>query len=334
MSFKDIFGHKEELKLLQDNLRNKKLSSAYLFLGPEQIGKKLVALNFAKALNCLETSGGPCDKCPPCKKIDANNFPDIFVLEPMMAGSTIGIDKIRQIKKDASLKPYEGRYKVFIIDRACAMSHESQNAILKILEEPGDNNLFILITSSLHRILPTVSSRCRIVRFKAGPRGKLEEYLITRGRIKKEEALLIAAFSGGRIGEAIDLEDSDFFNKKNAVIKRMLESLRKPVSKDMFREWALLERPLLRKDMEVVLSWFRDIYIWKITKNSALFFNMDISKNIIKSADNFSLSELENIMKRIITLDFHLTCNANQKLVTDVFLSELGRLRGEEVCMK
>jgi len=334
MSFKHIFGHKEEIKLLQDNLRDERVSHAYLFLGPEQIGKKLVALNFAKALNCLEIGERPCDKCPPCKKIDANNFPDLFVVEPKTAGNSIGIEKIRQIKKDASLKPYEGRYKIFVIDRACAMSHESQNAMLKVLEEPGDNTLFILITSAFHRILPTVSSRCRIVKFKSGPRDELVEYLVSRQHIKKEKALFTAAFSEGKIGEAINLKNSEVFDKKNAVIKRMLETLRKSGKKDMFREWASLDRGLLRKDMEIVLSWFRDMYIWKTTKNSASFFNIDRPENIIKSADAFSLTELEKIMRRIITLDFHLARNANQKLVTDIFLNELRDLRGKEACMK
>ena len=130
MTFKDIKGHTKQIYLLQQNVKKMRLAGAYLFTGPEAIGKSLVAKALAKALNCLENCPEGCDSCISCRKIESNQHPDVHFINKGYS-QEIKIEDIRGLREEASLRPYEARYKVFIINDAHNLNDESSNAFLK-----------------------------------------------------------------------------------------------------------------------------------------------------------------------------------------------------------
>src|SRR4030043_1378762 len=170
MSFKNVLGHSKPIALLQRAIRNEKVVNSYLFLGSEGIGKKYVALQFAKALNCLETEaegGDACDHCTSCKKIDHALHPDVLLIEP--EGQNIKVDQVRQLQKELAYKPYEGKRRVCILTAADRMAPNMSNILLKTLEEPPLHTVIILLTNHPRLLLPTILSRCQTIRFNSLP---------------------------------------------------------------------------------------------------------------------------------------------------------------------
>ena len=162
MSFKEILGQEKTISILQNALMSSRLSHAYLFAGPTGCGKVFTAINFAKAINCLERPDSlhdSCGQCVCCKKIDSGNHIDVRRVSLLKGKSEILIDQIKQIQQQINLRPYEAKYKVFCISDADLMNEESQNALLKTLEEPPVKSIIILTTSKPHGLLPTVISR-------------------------------------------------------------------------------------------------------------------------------------------------------------------------------
>jgi len=167
MSFEDIKEKDNSLRQLEESARKGQVFRNYLFVGQDERGKALAAKNFAKVINCLNEGPGPCRGCVSCRKIDLGEHPDVFFVEPKGASSGIGIGQVRDIIKRANLKPYEGKKKIFIINGAHSMNDVSSNAFLKTLEEPPEDTVFMLVSRSEEELLPTVVSRCHIIRFFA-----------------------------------------------------------------------------------------------------------------------------------------------------------------------
>lgn len=314
MSFNKIIGHEEQISYLKKIIRDNTNASSYLFTGPEAIGKKITAVNFAKALNCLNFKDDICDECASCKKIDSFNFPDLHIIKPSGKGSAIKIDTVREIRREAYLKPYEGKFKVFIIDDADNLTQESQNALLKILEEPPSRTVFILITRLHHRITGTIRSRCHILRFKAISAEEISDFLVKTYFLKREKALFLSKFSGGKIGEAIKMKDSDMIERKNAIINKI---------KNMNMERNCSDKSILKENLEIMLSWYRDIFVSKTGYDEKFLFNIDRKDDILREANKFKEENLENIINKLITLNSYIDANVNPKIVMDALLSEV-----------
>jgi len=199
MKFADIRGQERPVKVLKSALSSGRLAHAYLFYGPEGVGKGSVALIFAKALNCpnFEDEGDVCDRCRDCYKIEQGVHPDVRVISPTGAGRFIKIDAIRELQHRAYLAPFEGRRKVFIIDEAERMGKDAANAFLKILEEPPSDATFVLVSHRADALLPTIRSRCQMVKFSHLRHDVLSELLGG-----DENAQLLARIAGGSPGEA------------------------------------------------------------------------------------------------------------------------------------
>ena len=200
MSFRDIKGRDSALETLKANVKSGRIFSGYIFTGADASAMLLAAKNFAKAVNCPAEKEDPCQSCASCRKINSQNHPDVFLIEPAGASSSVGIDRIRAVIRQANLKPYEGKKKVFIINEAHSMNQASSNAFLKTLEEPPLDTVFILISRSEELLLPTIVSRCQVVKFSAAPD--------------------VGDFPGGRIVEAFA-----FRGKKREAIKESLDVL-------------------------------------------------------------------------------------------------------------
>lgn len=220
MSFNDITGQEVAKQLLISTIKMGHVAGNYLFFGPPGVGKTKTAIEFVKALNCPEfdASGASCDSCDNCKSISMNNNPDFDIIEPAQEKSgqeriqTIKIDQIRDLQNKYSFRPAWLKFRVAIIRKTELFKDEAANAFLKILEEPPSSTLFILVTSNINAVIPTIRSRCQPVRFR-----KLKNDEIRSILKEKELTDDILALANGSISYARKLLDPEYTDMKEKV---------------------------------------------------------------------------------------------------------------------
>ena len=221
MSFKEIIGHRRPIRLLQRAILNDRLPNAYLFLGPEGVGKRLTALTLAKTLNCEQRSDDCCEQCLPCRKIEESNHPDVSVIGP--DGQFIKIESIRQLQRSLTYRPYEGRKRVCVIDGADHMKAEGANALLKTLEEPPGNTLLVLLSAEREVLLPTIISRCQPVTFGSLPMDEVASVLCGRASMDEREAAAVAMLSQGSLGRALEMVEQTVWQKRPGRIRDVMD---------------------------------------------------------------------------------------------------------------
>lgn len=308
MSFQTIKGQEKPISILQEYLKQGCLEGGYLFSGPDGIGKQLVALNLAKVVNCQEQQLDACEQCPSCKKIDSGQHPDVHLLAN--DGGEIKIEFIRQLQKEISLKPYEGRKKIFILDNAHRLNPESSNALLKTLEEPPKDSLIILISDKPKLIFQTIISRCKTVKFAPLKRGNLEAALKDDYRLDQYSAHFLAYFCEGRLGKALRLKDTALFQEKNRIIDGFILK-RRPDSEIL----GLKDRESVRNCLNILATWFRDIYLLKSGLAQAELINYDRRQDLSLQASRFSFLELNRAVSSLIEALSYLEHNINKKLL-------------------
>ena len=172
MAFNQIFGQEKPKQIIKKAVQGNNLAHTYLFYGQESIGKKKVAIELAKSLNCISSiKGDPCDKCISCQKIESRIHPDFFFVEPLKntpaaREAVIKIEAIRELQRKLAYHPYEGKVKVAVIDDADLMNASAANSFLKTLEEPPSSTILIIISSNPFKLLPTIISRCQTIQFQ------------------------------------------------------------------------------------------------------------------------------------------------------------------------
>ena len=203
MAFSEIVGS------VSHHLREEMLSSrvvhAYLLTGPAGTGKRTLADICARALFCRSAGERPCDVCPACKQLLSGNHPDFIRLKPE---KSIGVDDVRDLIERLSVKPYEAERHVVVIEQADKMTPQAQNALLKTLETPPGPDVFFLISTQLTAMLPTIVSRCRVVRFHYLETEEAEAALKAHG-LTAERAKLLARLSQGSVGQALAMNESE-----------------------------------------------------------------------------------------------------------------------------
>lgn len=322
MSFSNIIGQTRALGILQKIISEDHTSGSYLFMGHEGVGKHTASIEFSKAINCEKKSLDACDKCASCVKINSSNHPDVVIIQKEEGSSFIKIDKIRNIIYQASMKPYEARKKIFIITDADGMNEESQNAILKILEEPRENQILILTTSRISGILPTVISRCKVVKFNLLSQPQIQKFLIEARGFEESEAVLFSHMALGSLGRAINFKEHDDIRERDEMLNDFFFKKRA-----IFREEVCDERKYtdLEGSLKMLLSWYRDLLISKFSENKNIFLNVDRMEEIFSYSARFSADKLERDIYSVINAINHVKKNVNPKMALFNMALELGR---------
>jgi DNA polymerase-3 subunit delta' len=326
MSFQDIKGHTKPIGILKSYLKDFLLDGSYLFIGPEGIGKKLVAKTLSKALNCEVHTLDSCDNCPACLKIDKNQHPDVYMIDsstPIVKtfeqassysdradSDAIRINHIRQLQKNIVLKPYEGKKKVFIIDNAHNLTPDASNAFLKILEEPPQNSLIILISAKPQLLFKTIISRCKTVRFWSLARTELKEILKKDYGLDDSMTHFLAYFCEGKMGHALRLKDTDILRDKNRVIDEFT-IFKNHSSKSL----AMQNRDDVRSYLNILATWFRDICLIKTGMPYSELINLDRRDELLMMMNRYTWLDLEELMNSISDSLLSLEQNINIKLL-------------------
>lgn len=332
MSFNNIQGQDQAIERLRNYLEQDRLGGAYLFIGPEGVGKGLVALTLAKAVNCLEKTSDSCDSCISCRKIDGNTHPDVHVIDvkkqyeqpEKQKGENVSleikIEDIRQLQGAINLRAYEGKKKVFIITDAHNLTLEAANAFLKTLEEPPRESLIILTTDKPNLLLKTVISRCQAVRFFALRRDALKSVLKAEYQFSDLAAHYASFCFEGSIGRAVALKDADILGEKN----RMLNEFLFPAGRMM--EPVSSSRELMRRKLNTLAAWFRDCYLLKAGAPYDQMINLDRKEELVTYAGRYSPAEIEGILKVISDSLAYIEQNINIKLLVTQVRSSLKHL--------
>lgn len=331
----EVIGQARAVSLLNHCIDAGRLSHAYLFIGPQHVGKMTLALNLAQALNC-RADDKPCLECDSCKKIKAGNHSDVQVIgldyneDEDTERKLIRNEQIDGILHDASLPPFEGSHKVFIIDGAELLSIGAANRLLKTLEEPEPHVTFILLTVNENQLLKTVVSRCQRIEL---PPMSLAEEAKTLTEIKKinpEQARLLAGLSHGCIGWAISAAgDGKILEKRNGTLDQIIAMIRGDYE-DRFAYVGRLgagfsqNRRAVYEALDGWLDFWRDMMLVKLGCPEMIT-NTDKKDEIIKIAGGYSLNRIRNYIASIESAAQQLRQNANVRLALEVLMLDLPR---------
>lgn len=318
--FAAVKGQSNVISRLNKSLETGRIAHAYLFAGPAGVGKKLTAAIFARALNC-DAENRPCDSCVSCQKAVHLNHPDIMYLKP--DGSSFKIDQARELKKMVHARVYEGKYKVFILEDMHQATLQATNSLLKTLEEPPGNTVFILLSENPDSLPKTVLSRCQRLNFSPLTPALIQQFLVEKG-YDPEQARLASELSLGSLGRGLKIiEDEQFLTNRH----RAKEYLHTAFSKNYFNLYKIVE--LLDKEkvetkllLEQMLTLLRDRCLESIYKaRDPNYTTPGVALNV--SLSNASLSRATDL---VIWASDLATKKANNKLLLDVLGIRLGRL--------
>lgn len=320
---KEIAGHKQAVRILSNAVSSGRVAHAYLFAGPEGVGKETTALSFSRALLCSRpTDGDACGVCRECRQVKNKNHPDFYSVEP--GGTSIKIEQIREIQRKVPYRPYQGGRKLFLIRQAEAMTAEAANSLLKTLEEPPGDTVFILITARPQLLPPTILSRCQQVFFKSIPIPELIQGLVMLHGMSKEDALLPAALSGGSMGKALAYASASFQEERKAVY-RLLEVLGKS---GLCEALEMAEKISESKEkayymLEMLACWYRDLMVFRETGEDGLLFNRDFAEVIKREAERFETTCLLEIIEDIESAKSKMETNVNTRLALEALFLRL-----------
>jgi DNA polymerase-3 subunit delta' len=322
----NIIGHEAAIGLLDNSLKNDRLSHAYLFTGPAGVGKMTLAVNLAQALNC-ESDDRPCGDCNSCKRIMESKHADVQVID--LAGrSEISIDQIRELERYASLKPFEGKCRVFIIDNSELMSSEAANCLLKTLEEPPPFVYFILMSSNEKALLSTILSRCQKLELRPVALSEIELALTERYEASPEHARVLARLSSGCMGWTIRASiDPDILSNRSEQLRTLVD-IAKADRLDRFSHSADISGQFSRNRAEVQkllslwISWWRDLLLIKSGCRDIIT-NIDHEEALFHEEACYDIIDISDFILSLILTGTLLKNNANPRLALDVLMMSM-----------
>jgi len=327
-----VLGHEWAETLLKEHIARGQTRHAYLLTGPPGVGRRTLSLRFAQALNCLQSPspGEYCGDCRMCRQIERMQQADLSIVQAETTGGTLKVDQVRELQHTLSLTPYEANYRVALLLRFEEAHPSAQNALLKTLEEPADRVILLLTADSAENLLPTIVSRCEVLRLRPLSIEKLAEALRDRWQMPVQEASMLAHLSGGRTGKALFLRDQpdalEAYRERAEDLLRLLESSRRErfVYAESFRK---KEREEIREIYQVWLSFWRDVLLVasgaeapliNLEKEEAIRF---VAGTVGARAAHTCTANMEQGLSR-------LDQNLNRQFLTEVLLMDWPRIRG------
>lgn len=292
MPFADLYIQNSVKQSLQQSLRVKKLPPSLLFFGSDALGMRRAAVVLAQALNCLQAIDDACGNCFACQAIARGNFPDVIAVggESKKNKKSIGVEETRELRQLALMRPMVGRSRVFLINDADLMTVEAANSLLKILEEPPGFSYFILITTNLDLILPTIQSRCRLVFFPPLSPEQIEKALLSSG-ISAERAKITALLAEGSLERALSLDWEKIMAQRRTAWE-LFRQLNFESSTGFAEVMGLARTDRQKREMEATLrlflTFYRDLLLLQQGGEQGLLLNADLAGELKALAPKIS----------------------------------------------
>ena len=324
-TFNNLIGQDRAKKLLHRSITNNRIAHAYLFRGPDGVGKKRTALTFAAFINCLAPERNDvCGRCLSCRKFHSGNHPDLHVIHP--DGAMIRIDQIRQLRQMLTFPPLEADFRVVVIEDVHLMRREAANSLLKTLEEPPPDNLLILTADQASDVLPTIVSRCQIIPFSPLPYDQLAHTLTGEDGLDKDTAFTLAAISEGSLGQARILNDRQLLDCRHQIVEKLLSLSPKqpdaPAAVFQLAEKAAGLKEQLPDLFDLLRIWLRDLMFLAAGGTESHIVSCDLTPSLPSARGRWSLGELSDMLRLIGQAEQKLQRNCNRALVCEVlFLS-------------
>jgi DNA polymerase-3 subunit delta' len=327
-----LVGHEWAVDMLRQQILHDSVRHAYLFSGPPGLGRRTLALRFAQALTCATPAAPavPCGACRTCKQIEAMQYTDLVVVQAEKEGGTLTVDKIRAVQQSLVLKPYQGNYRLALFLRFQEANASAANALLKTLEEAPPHAILILTADSAEQLLPTIVSRCEILRLRLLPVEAVEAALKAR-RADDAQARLLAHLSGGRPGYAFHLLDDpstlDFQRERLDDLHRLLSATRveKFAYAGKLTDRRNEARERFRDTLLIWLTYWRDVLVSASGSSSPLV-NVDRLGEIEALADRLGLASARKMIDAAEKAVEQLEKNVNPRLLVEVLLLDLPKL--------
>jgi DNA polymerase-3 subunit delta' len=317
MAFRDVIGNQRAVQIIQKEIERGRVYPAYLFTGMEGIGKRLVAVNMAKTLNCPNGEGDACDGCPVCQRMDRGVHPDLLQINP--TGETIKIGQIRELQHSLAFKPYEARWRVVIVDGAERMTRETANAFLKTLEDPPQSTTIILVATTLKELPPTVLSRCQRITFN--PLSDEQVQKVLADQLTTEEILFRAPLAGGSPGRALRMDGEEMTQARGALPSALSPSLGQRLQ---------LAQELARQEgsggifLEILGGWLRDLIVYQETGDEGRLLNRDLVDEVKRVASQYKTEGLLRDFWSILQIQQGIEAHGNLRLSLESALLGIG----------
>ncbi|WP_366923407.1 DNA polymerase III subunit delta' [Metallumcola ferriviriculae] len=309
--FEPIDTHIDVWNKLKKAITAGRMAHAYIFQGAEGSGRESVARAFAATVNCLnpDHDGTACGQCVSCRKIHHNNHPNIYYIEP--DGASIKLHQFKELKRELSLRQVENGCQVIIIRQAEKMTGEAANSILKILEEPPAQTVFILIVKNISAIKTTILSRCQKVSFQTASLEDTYKLLIEETGYSMSEVKLAMQIGGEGVERARQLLEGKLFELRGKVLDKVkrVDSMHQAELMTVAEEWS---GEFAWEIIQVLILWYRDLLVWREAGTDNLIINMDRMEQI--KQDTTPDGDMRGIIDIILEAQWALSVNANKKL--------------------
>jgi DNA polymerase-3 subunit delta' len=321
--FDDILGQDAVVTILKRAVSQKRIPHAWLFCGPEGIGKSLTAAALALELNCrnpVGPFGQACGICSSCKAFIAGTHPDFIRIQPQK--NEIRVAQIRELCETLEKKPFSASNRMVLIKNIEKMNPSAANAALKILEEPPENTHFILTTPEPARLLPTIRSRCQSLLFHPLPEDVIERLLQQDPVIDKEKAHLIASQCSGNMKRALSMVDPEWFRLREWVFQSIEQMNRfDPSLRLAFGDIILSKPKWLAESLDLIASWYRDALGLK--HHGRHIINIDRSQRIAEVIEHRKSPDLLRSLDIVLRFRSKIDSRANAKLMMDTLVLTL-----------